>query len=85
MAFLSMGFCVMMTLSINHKKVVTMKRLKRIGIVLLALMVLCGTAVGIYAADYYHMDEQAVTAMAGSDTVIVTNEKGLAVFAPTDI
>jgi len=79
-----MGFCVMMTLSINHKKVVTMKRLKRIGIVLLALMVLCGTAVGIYAADYYHMDEQAVTAMAGSDTVIVTNEKGLAVFAPTD-
>lgn len=59
-----------------------MKHLKRIGIIFLALLVLCGGAIGIYAANYYHMDESAVTAMESSDTVTVTNEKGLAVFTP---
>ena len=61
-----------------------MKHLKRIGIVLLALTVLCGAAIGIYAADYYHADERAVTAMAGSDTVTVTTENDLAVFMPDE-
>ena len=40
-----------------------MKHLKKFGIILLALTVLLCAAVGIYAADYYHMEEAAVTAL----------------------
>ena len=61
-----------------------MKHLKRIGIVLLALILLCCAAVGIYAADYYHMDETAESAMVGSSTVTVTKEHGALVFTPNE-
>ena len=53
-----------------------MKHLKRIGIALLASVILCCVAVAIYAADYYHMDDQAASAMEGSDTVTITKEHG---------
>ena len=61
-----------------------MKHLKRFGITLLALTILLCAAVGIYAADYYHMEERAVTALNSSDHVTVTVEKDLAVFTPKE-
>ncbi len=59
-----------------------MKYLKPIAIALLALTVTCCAATGIYAADYYRMDERAITAMAGSDSVTVTENDSMAVFTP---
>ena len=54
---------------------------KALSITLAALLLCCG-AVGIYASDYYKMSEAALFAMESSDTITVTNEHGLAVFAP---
>lgn len=59
-----------------------MKLLKRIGIVLLSLTVLCCAAAGIYAADYYHMDAAAAYTLESTDEYTVTVENGLAIFAP---
>lgn len=61
-----------------------MKHLKKFGIIFLTLTVLLCAAVGIYAADYYHMEEAAVTAMNSTDNVTVTVENNLAVFTPKE-
>ena len=59
-------------------------RLKRIAILFLIAAVFLCTAVGIYAADYYHMDERAANVMLGSESVTVTTTKNLATFSPED-
>ena len=61
-----------------------MKHLKKFGIILLTLIGLLSAAVGIYAADYYHMEEAAVTALNSTDNVSVTVENDLAVFTPAE-
>lgn len=59
-----------------------MKYLKRILIVLTALIFMICAAAGIYASDYYHMDEAAAYTLESTDDYTVTIENGLAVFAP---
>lgn len=58
-----------------------MKKRTLIPLVLAVILLVSGAAVGIYAADYYHMDETAAAAMADS-TVTVSSAEHLAVFAP---
>ena len=53
---------------------------KRILCIITAIILLCCGAAGIYASDYYHMDEAAVTAMADSNTVTVDPTDQLAIF-----
>ncbi len=61
-----------------------MKLFKGMGIILLSLTIILCAAAGIYAADYYHMEERAVTALESSDNVTVTVENNLAVFTPNE-
>ena len=57
-------------------------KLKKALFIILAALLLCCGAMGIYASDYYKMSDTALFAMESSDTITVTNEHGLAVFAP---
>ena len=69
---------------ISNEKEILMKRLKKIGIALLACTLLLCAAAGIYAVDYYHITEAAVTALNSTDNVAVTVENDLAVFTPVE-
>ena len=53
--------------------------LKITALVLAAVLIVCGGGIGIYAADYYHMDETAAAAMTNIDT-----SDNMAVFGPDD-
>lgn len=56
--------------------------LKRAILILLAVLLISGLGIGLYAADYYHMDQTALSALESSDTVTVALQDGLAVFHP---
>lgn len=55
------------------------KKLKITALILAAVLLVCCGAVGIYAADYYRMDETAAAAMANIDT-----SDNMAVFGSDD-
>ena len=57
-------------------------KLKKALTITLAVLLLCCGAVGIYASNYYKTSEIALTAMESSNTITITVDKGLAVFAP---
>lgn len=57
------------------------KVLKGTAIFLAVVTLLCCVGIVIFAADYYHTQPPALEAMASTD-LIVTNDDGLAVFAP---
>jgi len=60
------------------------KKIKITALILAAVILLCCGGVGIYAADYYRMDNAAVAAMADSNTVTVELSDNLAVFRPAN-
>lgn len=49
-----------------------------IAAVLLVLVLICG----IYVSDYYHADDTAIAAMAGTNTVLVEQKDDMTVFLP---
>ena len=61
-----------------------MKHLKRISGILLILTILCCAAAWLYAADYYHMDENAAVAMENDSGVTVSSDAKMAVFTPAE-
>lgn len=66
-------------------EVTSMKRIKKIGIIVAAVCLLVAAGVAIYAGDCYRADESAQAAMMEhslSDTVVCDVEKGMTVFVP---
>lgn len=60
-------------------------RIKRKGLLIIAAVLLALVlAVAAYAGDYYRVEEEAVSALAGSDTVTVETSGNLTVFAPEE-
>ena len=57
-----------------------MKKAKITALVLAVILIISAAAIGIYAADYYHMDDTAAAAMAGS-TVTVSLTDNCAAFS----
>ncbi|MBQ3009968.1 MAG: alpha/beta hydrolase [Oscillospiraceae bacterium] len=57
------------------------KKLKITAIVLVAILILCCGAVGIYAADYYRMDLHAAQAMLNDEAVDVSQYTGSSNYA----
>ena len=58
-----------------------MKKAKITALILAVVLVVSGAAIGIYAADYYHMDDTAIAAMASSNITVETTD-GITVFSP---
>ena len=61
------------------------KRLKKIALTAAVLVAVCAAALFIYAGDYYHADETAVTALENTDTVSVEITDNMAVFRPKTV
>lgn len=61
------------------------KRLKKIALTAAVLAAVCAAALFIYAGDYYHADETAVTALKNTDTVSVEITDNMAIFRPEKI
>ena len=61
------------------------RKIKKILLLVLAVLCLCTAAMGIYASDYYHADEAAIEALKSTDAVSVEITDGMAVFCPETI
>ena len=61
-----------------------MNRKVKVLIVITVGLLILGISCGIYVSDYYHADEPALSAMAGSNRVEVSQMDDLTVFAPGD-
>lgn len=60
------------------------KRLKITLLVVAVLLLALGIGWGAYVSDYYHADETAMAAMAGSDTVTVLQVDNMMAFVPEE-
>lgn len=58
------------------------KKRKAAALIGALVLLLCCGGVGIYAADYYHMDDTAIQAISDNNTVEVELLDDLAVFSP---
>ncbi len=57
---------------------------KRSLCVILTFLAVLAIGCGMYVEDYYHADDTAVAAMAGTETVTVRQEENLTVFTPAE-
>lgn len=67
-------------MSVNMKCKGAGRKLFWVAAVVLALVIACAA----YVSDYYHADDAAVMAMAGSETVAVQEQAGMTVFLPEE-
>lgn len=56
--------------------------IRKILLGLLAVLLACCLAFGVYVSDYYHADPEAWDALSSDDRVTVTEQDGSWVFAP---
>ena len=59
-----------------------MNKKRKIPMAIIAVILLIVIGCGVYVSDYYHADEAAVAAMAGTGQISVTSSGSMTVFAP---